>query len=511
MKVTISGSVLLGLASHALAAPASAQSDAQAADSRAQEVKSVFQESWAGYYRYAKGHDELHPQRKNWEDDRDGWGLTAFDALSTAIVMRDNTTVANILDIISKVDFSTTKKQNDRISVFETTIRYLGGMVASYDLLTGPYSDLLNGKSAKLLLDQAKTLADGLSVAFDTQTGIPDPTVYFNPSKRKSGTNRNNAAEIGTLILEWTRLSDLTGDGKYAKLAQKAEDYLLRPTGAPEAWPGLIGTWVGINDGKFQDSNGDWASYMDSFYEYLIKMYLFDPKSFSEHKDRWVKAADSTIAHLASHPSTRSDLTFLKSYSGQNTKAESEHLASFAGGNFILGGILLNEDKYINFGLQLAESYYQTYKTPSGIGPDGFQWVDAQQGGSSPPGDQAAFYKTSGFWASSPGWGLNPETMESLYYAYRVTGDRKYQDMAYEGFRNMKRVCKSGAGYSDINNVMDKNGGGFNDRMESFWLAETLKYMYLIFVEDSPVHVRGKGQKTDFVFNTEAHPIRVRH
>lgn len=443
--------------------------------------------------------------------------------------MRDNTTVANILDIVSKVDFSTTKKQNDRISVFETTIRYLGGMISckslleiyfhvttvlirtAYDLLTGPYSDLLNGKSAKLLLDQAKTLADGLSVAFDTQTGIPDPTVYFNPSKRKSGTNRNNAAEIGTLILEWTRLSDLTGDGKYAKLAQKAENYLLRPTGAPEAWPGLIGTWVGINDGKFQDSNGDWASYMDSFYEYLIKMYLFDPKSFSEHKDRWVKAADSTIAHLASHPSSRSDLTFLKSYSGQNTKAESEHLASFAGGNFILGGILLNEDKYIDFGLQLAESYYQTYKTPSGIGPDGFQWVDAQQGGSSPPGDQAAFYKTSGFWASSPGWGLNPETMESLYYAYRVTGDRKYQDMAYEGFRNMRRVCKSGAGYSDINNVMDKNGGGFNDRMESFWLAETLKYMYLIFVEDSPVHVRGKGQKTDFVFNTEAHPIRVRN
>lgn len=74
--------------------------------------------------------------QNNWRDEhanprfRDGWGLTAVDALSTAIVMRDNATVANILDIISKVDFSTTKKQNDRISIFETTIRYLGGMVA---------------------------------------------------------------------------------------------------------------------------------------------------------------------------------------------------------------------------------------------------------------------------------------------------------------------------------------------------------------------------------------------
>lgn len=381
--------------------------------------------------------------------------------------------------------------------------------MVAYDLLSGPYSDLLKSGSAKVLLDKAKTLADGLSVAFDTPSGIPDPTVYFNPSKRKSGSGRNNAAEIGTLILEWTRLSDLTGDDKYAKLSQKAENYLLRPSGAPEAWPGLIGTWVSVNDGKFQDSNGDWGSYMDSFYEYLIKMYLYDPVAFSEHKDRWVKAADSTMAHLASNPSTRPDLTFLTSYNNQTIKAESEHLVSFAGGNFILGGILLNEDKYIDFGLKLAESYYATYKTPSGIGPDGFQWIDSKQGGNS-PGDQSAFYKKSGFWASSPSWALNPETMESLYYAYRVTGDRKYQDMAYEGFTNMKRVCKVGSAYADIKDVMQKNGGGFNDRMESFWLAETLKYMYLIFLEDSPVHLQGKGEKTDFVFNTEAHPLRVR-
>ncbi|KAM3512605.1 hypothetical protein MY11210_003780 [Beauveria gryllotalpidicola] len=170
--------------------------------------------------------------------------ITAVDALSTAIVMRDNTTVANILDITSKVDFSTMKKKTTEFMSlrlqFATLVTLLLPMISS----AAHTVDLLDGKGARPLLDQARTLTDGLSVAFDTPTGIPDPTVYLNHRKNKSGTGRNNAAEIDTLVLERTRFSDLTGDGKYAKLAQKAEDCLIRPSGAPKAWPDLIGTWV---------------------------------------------------------------------------------------------------------------------------------------------------------------------------------------------------------------------------------------------------------------------------
>ena len=177
-------------------------------------------------------------------------------------------------------------------------------------------------------------------------------------------------------------------------------------------------------------------------------------------------------------------------------------MASFAGGNFILGGILLNEDKYIQFGLQLAESYWETYnRTASGIGPEVFAW------NGNPPADQAAFYNTSGFYATAKDYVLRPETMESLYYAYRVTGDTKWQDMAWESFQRIRSLCRTGAAYGGLNDVTQANGGGTQDDMESFWLAETLKYMYLIFA-DSPVHVQKSGN--EFVFNTEAHPMSVR-
>lgn len=175
------------------------------------------------------------------------------------------------------------------------------------------------------LLTQAQTLANGLKVSFNTPSGVPDPTVFFNPTFRNSGASSNNVAEIGTLVLEWTHLSDLTGNPLYAQLAQKGESYLLNPKGSAQAWPGLVGTFVSTSNGNFQDSNGSWSALSDSFYEYLIKMYLYDPVAFSNYKDRWVLAADSTIAHLASHPSTRKDLTFLSSYSGQTTSPNSGH------------------------------------------------------------------------------------------------------------------------------------------------------------------------------------------
>lgn len=186
-------------------------------------------------------------------------------------------------------------------------------------------------------------------------------------------------------------------------------------------------------------------------------------------------------------------------------------VASFAGGNFILGGILLKEEKYIKFGIKLAESYFNNYETaPAGIGPESFRWVDGDSDNSvSPPKNQASFYESSGWWASSPGYILRPETVESLYYAWRVTGDGKYQDMAWRAFQAITKVTKGGSAYVGISDVTQKNGGEKDDSMESFWLAETLKYMFLIFTEKSPVHVEA-DKPMQFVYNTEAHPIRVR-
>lgn len=81
-------------------------------------------------------------------------------------------------------------------------------------------------------------LADNLAFAFDTPTGIPCNNLYFNPPST-DGSTANGIATIGTLVLEWTHLSDLTGNKTYGELTQKAESYLLNPK--PEynsPWPG---------------------------------------------------------------------------------------------------------------------------------------------------------------------------------------------------------------------------------------------------------------------------------
>lgn len=195
-----------------------------------------------------------------------------------------------------------------------------------YDLLKGPYKRLARDpKKVDALLKQAASLADSLSIAFNTPSGIADGYLVLNPAPKQSGATTSNLAEMGTLILEWTRLSDLTGNPKYRQLAEKCENHLLNPTGSPEAWPGLVGTDISVATGEFVNSSGGWSGGADSFYEYLIKMYLYDPKQYGFYKERWIAAADSTIAHLASHPSTRPDLTFLSQFNGQSTYPVTGH------------------------------------------------------------------------------------------------------------------------------------------------------------------------------------------
>ncbi|KAH7159399.1 family 47 glycoside hydrolase [Dactylonectria estremocensis] len=484
---------------------------------RAAAIKEAFQFSWKSYYEHAFPHDSLRPLDRSGEDDRNGWGVTPVDSLSTAILMGDAKTVNQILEFIPTIDFTRTAKENEEISVFESTIRYLGGLLSGHDLLTGPFKHLVSDTSKlDALVEQAASLADGLKVAFNTPSGVPDGVVVFSPKVRRGGHDRNSIAGFGALVLEWTRLSDLTGNDEYARLAQAAEVYLLHPLPkSSEPFPGLVGHQVSVEDGKFLDNRGGWGGGTDSFYENLIKMYVYDPDTFGQYKDRWIAAADSTMKYLVSHPSTRPDLTFLSGYSGTQTHPSSSHLACFSGGNFILGGITLGEHKYTDFGLELAESCYQAYQqTPSGIGPEGFRWVDGALPNDTnintlPPPSQAAFYAKSGFWVTSPAYILRPETLESVYYAYRAYGDSKWQDMAWEAFEALNRTCRVENGFVGIRNVMSETGGGHYTKMESFWLAETLKYLYLIFAEDAEWQVQADGGN-GFVFNTEAHLLRVR-
>lgn len=193
-------------------------------------------------------------------------------------------------------------------------------------MLSGPLSDLAVNKTAvDALLTQAQSLADNLAFAFDTPTGIPSNNLYFT-NDTTDGATDNGIATIGTLVLEWTRLSDLTGNTTYADLSQKGESYLLNPQpAAGQPFPGLVGTNVNITTGLFEDAEGGWVGGDDSFYEYLIKMYVYDSTRFAEYRDRWITAADSTIEYLTSHPSSRTDLTFVAMFNGTELIYESEH------------------------------------------------------------------------------------------------------------------------------------------------------------------------------------------
>ena len=98
---------------------------------------------------------------------------------------------------------------------------------------------------------------------------------------------------------------------------------------------------------------------------------------------------------------------------------------------------------------------------------------------------------------------LRPEAVESLFMLYRATGDQKYREWGWEMFQSFEKHCKvPGGGYSGLVDVREPIPRK-NDKQESFWLAETLKYFYLLFSPESVLPLDA------FVLNTEAHPLRV--
>lgn len=244
---------------------------------RAEAVIAQFRFAWSGYRQYAFPHDDLLPQNNSYSDSRNGWGLTAIDGLDTAIIMEQEDIVNDILEFIPTVDFTKNNSPSPvSTSLFETTIRYLGGLLSAYDLLKGPFSGMAsNGDNVDALLAQAKTLADTIKFAFNTPTGLPVNLIYIDnqsfAEQPQNGQYFAGLAEFGTLVLEWQHLSDLSGDPEYGELAQRAESYFFN---AQEVWPGLTGGQYSISTGEVVDQDGGWTGGNDSAYEYLIKMYV---------------------------------------------------------------------------------------------------------------------------------------------------------------------------------------------------------------------------------------------
>lgn len=191
---------------------------------RADAVIEQFRFAWDGYYTYAFPHDDLLPTNNSFSDSRNGWGLTAIDGLDTAIIMEQTDIVNIILAYVPTIDFTKNNAAGQydpaSTSLFESNIRYIGGLLSAYDLLKGPFQHLgCEENQVDALLSQAQSLADTLKFAFETPTGIPVNTVFIGNrsfaenNKLLDGTYSAGLAELGTLVLEVFDLSSPPDDG----------------------------------------------------------------------------------------------------------------------------------------------------------------------------------------------------------------------------------------------------------------------------------------------------------
>ncbi|KAL4996053.1 glycosyl hydrolase family 47-domain-containing protein [Aspergillus recurvatus] len=195
-------------------------------------IKSAFLHAWNGYKISAMGHDEVRPLRGGFKDPFNGWGATLVDALDTLWIMDLKEEFSMVVDYVKKIDFTTSTKKE--IPVFETAIRYLGGMLGAYDISNHKYD---------VLLEKSVELADVLMGAFDTPNRMPTLYYKWSPeyaSELRRGDFKAVLAELGSLSLEFTRLAQLTKQDKYydaiARITNELEKY-QDSTKLPGLWP----------------------------------------------------------------------------------------------------------------------------------------------------------------------------------------------------------------------------------------------------------------------------------
>ncbi|KAI8926322.1 glycoside hydrolase [Entophlyctis helioformis] len=442
------------------------------------KVKEMMKHAWDGYMTYAKGADELQPLSQtpfNWYGSVSLLS-TPVDALDTLYIMgldAEYNDAKNLVLSQLRLDSSF----GVRVSVFETNIRVLGGLLGAYEV---------DGDMA--LLRMAVRVGDVLMGAFDTPSGLPVNWIdlHTGVASDNEGMQRSSClAEIGTLQLEFQYLSDVTGDSKYSDAALYALEQLYK---MDRPVRGLYPLYVNIHERKFKAAyEYSLAGESDSFYEYLLKLFISTGEK--RYLDRFHEAGQAIDQYLVkrSEDGTRAFLSHVYAdlRPGANTF---HHLSCFAGGMFALGGAVdpssPRSDKWKQLGASITESCYGSYASSnSGLGGE-------QVDGTSLRPLTESYY-------------LRPEVVESLFYMWRLTHDIKYRTWGWSIVEALESRCRGAAGFHGLSGTSAANGGG-HDRQESFFLAETLKYLFLLFSDDDTVPIEG------YVFNTEAHVLSIR-
>lgn len=477
----------------------------QADPVRRAAVLDAFKYNYGKYEQYAFGKDILDVVAKTGGIDTSvhDFAGTIIDGLDTMLIMGMGNTpqYKRALDVVSKLNFNSTEDNSGGekgvVKVFEWTIRLVGGLLAAYER---------NGEKQEdyFLVEQAERICMKLSVAWENKNKIPFKHVNINKNSIYHEPGKSHfvsLADAGTLTIEWATLSKYTKKTKYRKLVEGSVNAIIATK------PVFPGIW---DEDIYPSNNSAALNYVtlgggyDSFFEYLLKYpVLLGAGLDHPYIKAWETGMDSIVRTLLRKTGVN-NFTFLADYSvtDKQPKYIFSHLACFIGGNIAYGGRLLKRNDWTQIGLEITESCGASYAaTALKLGPYGFGYADAKgeyTGWDYVSASRRQFYNKHGLFVTVGYWLQAPEVLESLFHAYRITGDKKWQDMAWDIFNTVKKHTDSGEGWAPIVNVNDPSSDILHQQ-QTFLYAETLKYLYLIF--DDPENI----SLDEYVFNTEGH------
>jgi len=444
-------------------------------NARQEKIVQMMRHAWnEGYAKHCWGKDELHPVSRACGS---GWkmGLTLVDSLDTLYLMgMDAEFEAARNWVADRAALSFEDVGN--VNLFETTIRVLGGLLGAHALSGDP-----------VFLERARELGDRLLPGLRGYgNGVPFSDINLRTGHGQFLGSDASTAEATSLVLEFKTLSHLTGSAKYAE----AVDNISRAVrGIPKA-EGLVSIYL---DPRRVSMHGpvSLGSRGDSYYEYLLKAWLLTGREEAASLSDYVEAMRGLQHRLVQRTSGPLRLTYVGELRGGRADGKMDHLVCFLPGCLALGAASGLGPGHLPLAEALARTCTEMYRA-SGLmlAPEIVHFDTGGEEVHIKPADAHCI--------------LRPETVESLFYLYRVTRNRTYQDEGWAIAEAIERHARVGSGgYSSLRSVLS-HPPPQSDKMESFFLAETLKYLYLLF-DDTMTQV----PLDKFVFNTEAHPLRI--
>lgn len=459
----------------------------------ADEVKEAVLHAWRGYRSFAWGMDEVQPLSRSGRNSFGGVGITIIDSLTTLWLMGLDEQFEEAARFVSEeLDFD---RADAQISVFELTIRGLGGLLGAY---------ALSGR--KVFLDKAEDLGSRLLPAFNTSSRLPLPKWNIAKGFGDPSAEPTILSEVGSLQLEFRYLAAQTGKKRFKRVADEAFQ-AIESAGLPGLLPVYL-TPPQQHPVKAVASKFAFGALADSYYEYLLKQWLQSPSEV-HFKDLWIRVMEE-LGNLVRPLPTPSPEFWAVSQEVPKYKLievsargevlhKMDHLSCFTPAMVVLGLKTLPKADLAVKGRNatwwrlaegLTESCTELWTmTKSGLAPE-FSFVHPKEPYS--------------FFSQLPSDGrhsfLRPETAESLFYLYRFTGDEKYRRYGLQLFRAILEHTKVEGGFASVQDVSVVPTTKI-DEMHSFVMAETFKYLYLLF---SPAAMLDLER---FVLNTEGHPL----